>query len=86
MQLRKQYHRELKVEDIKVEEHESGPFYITLNKSNQLIGDRARCLKGYFKKGMKLRALGYDRGNDFIIVDMEFYGGVQVGAKLNTYA
>jgi hypothetical protein len=86
MFIQKEYHRDFKVESIKVIEKESGPFYLTINETNQLIGDEARCLQGYFKEGMRIRAKGYDRENDFIILDMQILDPVKVGAKLNTYA
>jgi hypothetical protein len=85
MLLQKEYHKDFKVENVKTEEKKSGAFYLIINNTNQLKGDEARCLKGYFRMGMRIRAKGYDRGSVFIILDMKFLDPVKVGAKLNIW-
>ncbi len=61
------------------------PCIITLNGHYQLIGNNARALEGYIRKGMNCAAVGYTRGKDFLIERLTFTDGVVKGLQINRY-
>ena len=59
------------------------PFIITLNDHYQLIGNKARILEKYIKRGMNAKVSGYMHGNDFLIEVLDFPDGVVKGAQID---
>jgi hypothetical protein len=51
-----------------------------------LIGDKARALEHYVKKGMRVKAEGRARGDDLLVEHILFSDGVKKGVQINMYA
>ena len=62
------------------------PCIITLNENHQLIGNLARSMENYIRKGFKVQATGHVKGNDFLVEKLFFLDGVVKGVQINKYA
>jgi len=70
----------------KIVKKSDSPFILTINNTNQLIGDKARALEGYMMEGMNIKIEGHTHGKDFLIEQLNFTDGVQKGAQLDIIA
>jgi hypothetical protein len=74
-----------KIEKVVKTEEESGPFILTINDNNQLIGDMARAYQGYMKIGKEISTKGHYIGEDFIIETINHTGKI-VGSQIDAYS
>jgi hypothetical protein len=76
--------REFKIKKVVKTEEKSGPFILTINDNNQMIGDMARALVGYIKIGLEVTAKGHYIGEDFIIETLRPKCRMR-GSQVDTY-
>lgn len=62
------------------------PFILTLNNKFQFVGDKARALENFCKKGMKAQVNFHMCNNDFLVDDILFPKEYQKGTQLNITA
>lgn len=69
---------------VQIVKKSESPFILTLNDTNHLIGNKARALENYMKKGMHVLVNGYYHDQDFLVEDIDFVDGVLKGAQIDT--
>jgi hypothetical protein len=77
--------RTFEIKKIVKTEEEVGPFILTINDNNQLIGDLARSLQNYMRLGKDISVNGHYIGKDFIIETINHTGN-KIGSQLDFYA